>query len=346
MVSTNQAAPSPVARSSAAQNTPLKRPTSPVSCLVVLAGKMLGQEAAEGVFGPSYNVVIAETSVIQAVVGLVPVIGEIALGFLGDAKLNDLESALTLVAKNKSARDFDKAFEHQLEAAELHHVDSMLEVGKTYLAKKDTTLARYWLDKAATTYHKPFAYLHLYMMYKDSEPEYAEALLAKSKALGHLEFFLEQQDGDTFKEQFETALFAAALGDIDSMIIVGKTFYEVSNDKTSALKWLEKAASIDSPEAYYEIFKLLEKSDVDKAFYALNWAAEAGHQQAIRQLVDIYENTGFGAVRPNGKLANVWKQKLNDTESKKYSAISIYGGLYIMPMYDTDTKSFVSSKDT
>ncbi len=348
MVAINQTTPSPVAaRSSATQSELMRRPTSPVYCLVVLAGKMLGQETAEGVFGSSYNAVIAETSVMQAVVGLVPVVGEVALGFLGDAKLNDLEIALKLVAKNKKLNDADGVFKAQLDAAHLGHVDSMVEVGKTYLSKKDSFSARLWFVKAATVYQNPYAYLHLYMMYKDSEPEYAEPLLAKSKALGHLKFFLEQQDGYTFKERFETTLFAAALGDIDSMIIVGKTFYEVSGDNNSALQWLEKAASIGSPEAHYEMFKLLlEKDDVDNAFYALNRAAEADHQQAIRQLVDIYETTGFGVVRPNQNLANAWKQKLNGIESKKYSAISIYESLYIMPVYDLETRSFTSSEQT
>jgi len=351
MVATNQTTPSPVAaRSSAAQNPLMRRPTSPVHHVVesvgVLVGKALGPSKAEDVFGSNFNATIAQTSITEAFVGLVPGVGKVVCDFWHDAKLDDLDTAIKLIEKHKKIKDATGVFKFQLEAAGLHHIESMVAVGKTYLSKGDTASARQWFTTAATIYHNSFAYLHLYMMCKDNEPDYALALLKKAKEHACLEYFLELEDGYTYKERFETTLFVAALGDIDSMIIIGKTFYEVEKDTTSALQWLNKAASEGSPEAQYEIFKLLENNDADKAFYALNWAAEAGHQQAIGQLVDIYENTGFGEVRPNPNLANTWKQKLNGLESKQYSTITTNDSLYIMPVYDPVTRSFPASQDT
>ena len=349
VASTSQTISSPFARSSATHSAHMGRPSSPIHSMIesacILAAKALGPTKAEEVFGSSFNATISETSAIVAACRLVPIVGTFLSDTWHDAKVDDLNIALNLIKKNKEVKDFDAVFKYQLEAANLHHVDSMVEVGKTYFSKGDIASAHQWLYKAATIYHQPIAYLYLYKMWNESEPEYALTLLDKARDCGCIEYFLEWGNDATYSDRFETTHFLAALGHVDSMIIIAKTFSEVENDKTSALKWLEKAVSAGSVEANFEIFKLLENSNIDKAFYSLNWAAEGGHQQAIEQLVAIYENAGFGYIRPNPHLANEWKQKLTGAESKQYSDISTHESLYKFPVPDASGR-FASSIQT
>lgn len=294
-------APNPWATRIATRKAP-----SPVQCLTNLLLYAVGGE-------PS-------SPLSESVFGLVPG-AQVVRDLWQNAGEQDLPSILETIEHYKRLEDVEELFKLQLKAATLGHIESMFEVGKQYLLDNQVELARQWFVKASAELY-PMACLYHYMMCKD-DPDYVEKLVTRSQWVALKDDIIQKMPTMTYEEELEARHFLALQSDVESMIILSKT-YASKRDDESTLKWINKA-TLTNPNhsgAWYEKFNFLINSDPHEAFFALTRAAEKGHRFAIEELVRYYNQGRIGTIALDPTLGEPWKQKLNTTPyPKQYQAV-------------------------
>lgn len=270
-------------------------------------------------------------------------------------ELADLGSASAMLRYGQYAVDFVHGLTYIKQAADMGYAPAQRELGNLYRVgrlphvPKDAEKAIEWLTKAADngeglqlgrSMARERALFRLSYMYEVGElvqinPELSSEYMQKAielQAFSAAELFGYATEG--FQDSYRYTRLAAEMGHSDAQTNLAQwqvygfeefnapelEAYEIPQDATQALKWLDLAASAGNVRAYEtmgDIYRrgiragdryLLERDGLKSVKY-YRWAAQRGSDSA-RELLE-----GIGKMR----IVRQWDDGHNDTLTNQYS---------------------------